>query len=446
MVAEIGQNRFRNKRRILAAALVPMLLFLLLFQGKETAAAASSCKLGIKGNGTSGIYIDINAAPYNTIFLKNQGGYEKYAYVAQGCAWFASARVNQLTGKGTTIFSGSSWYSWVYKEYGFQRGSTLRPGALACYSTHVAVVEAVNGDIVTVSQGGMKGLSDKDHGYCIISTMTSAKLRTQGGCGKFLGYVYLGVTATPEIKEEITNIPEDTEYLSEVDSGESSEAIKEGAAEQAPMVDAVPSVQEISEKSAGELSTLKATEAKAEDSVYVPKKTSISLKKKTAVYTGKRIAIDAAVVTGSSKKPVYTYYTDKACTKGKSTKAPINAGTYYVKASVAADNLYQAAESSPVKLKIVKAVQSISNVRTSIQAKKNLKSIQRFQLKGSAKGSISYKLLKSKSGIRLDASGTLSVPKKMKKGVYSLTVRVTAGATQNFKKCTKNVTVKVTVR
>ena len=60
----------------------------------------ATCSAGINGNGTGGIYIDINSAPYTTFAGYSYG---EYAYTSQGCAWFASARVNQLTGKGNVI-------------------------------------------------------------------------------------------------------------------------------------------------------------------------------------------------------------------------------------------------------------------------------------------------------------------------------------------------------
>ena len=148
----------------------------------------ATCSSGIKGNGTSGIFININGAPYTTFATYSWG---QYAYGREGCAWFASARVKELTGKGNTILSGWAWYNTQYSNYGFSRGSEPRAKALACYGNHVAVVEAVNGDTVTVSQGGMGGLSDAAHGYCVISTMSRAKLESQGGCGVFYGYVYL---------------------------------------------------------------------------------------------------------------------------------------------------------------------------------------------------------------------------------------------------------------
>ena len=77
---------------------------------------------GIGGNGTGGIYIDINAAPYTN--YANIPTWGQYAYGRSGCAWFASARVNQLTGANCTIYSGKSWYNfssrkckWKYRNH-----------------------------------------------------------------------------------------------------------------------------------------------------------------------------------------------------------------------------------------------------------------------------------------------------------------------------------------
>ena len=71
----------------------------------------ATCSSGIKGNGTNGISININAAPYTTFAGYSYG---QYAYGKEGCAWFASARVKELTGQGNTIFSGWAWYNTQY--------------------------------------------------------------------------------------------------------------------------------------------------------------------------------------------------------------------------------------------------------------------------------------------------------------------------------------------
>ena len=63
---------------------------------------AASAPSGILGNGTGGIYIDINSAPYTTYQKKPRWGINAYTEV--GCAWFASARVYQLTGNDNPIY------------------------------------------------------------------------------------------------------------------------------------------------------------------------------------------------------------------------------------------------------------------------------------------------------------------------------------------------------
>ena len=142
---------------------------------------------GIKNNGLDGITINIYGSPYSEMAKVPTWG--QYAYGSEGCAWFATSRAKQLTGKNiTTIFSGTSWYNTQYANYGFTRGSTIRAKALACYSGHIAVVEQVNGDTVTISEGGNTSYPSND--YCVIRHRTISQVQSNG----FLGYVYLGVS------------------------------------------------------------------------------------------------------------------------------------------------------------------------------------------------------------------------------------------------------------
>ncbi len=149
----------------------------------ETTALAPS---GIMGNGTNGIYININAAPYTTLAETTS-----YAYKRGGCAWFASSRARQLTGKNISIHGPSNWWNTYYANYGFTRGYTPRAKCFAIYTNHMLVVERIDGNVITVSEGATPK-SDADHGYCIIYTTTREQLESNNG-GDFVGYVYLGV-------------------------------------------------------------------------------------------------------------------------------------------------------------------------------------------------------------------------------------------------------------
>lgn len=155
------------------------------FGGPDSSALAPS---GIMNNGTNGIYININAAPYTTLAETTS-----YAYRRGGCAWFASSRARELTGKNISIHGPSNWWNTYYANYGFTKGYTPRAKCFAIYTNHMLVVERIDGSVITVSEGATPQ-SDADHGYCIIYTTTREKLEGNNG-GEFVGYIYLNVGA-----------------------------------------------------------------------------------------------------------------------------------------------------------------------------------------------------------------------------------------------------------
>lgn len=168
--------------------ILSVLLALMMLLGALPVMAFAHGSNGIAGNGTNGISINIYADPYNSFSQIATWG--KYAWGPSGCAWFASARVKELTGKGSMIYSGYSWFYSQYASYGFTRGSATPTGkALACYADHVSVVEAVSGNTYTISEGGNRSYAGND--YCVIRTTT--KSAVESGNGGFYGYVYLGV-------------------------------------------------------------------------------------------------------------------------------------------------------------------------------------------------------------------------------------------------------------
>lgn len=148
--------------------------------------ARGSAPYGIKNNGLGGIYININEAPYSTLNSPN-------AYDKTGCAWFASARVKQLTGKCDTYWSGTSWYNSQYATYGFSRGQSPQAGSLICWSNHVAVLEKIEGNTAYISQGGDTYRSSAEYGYCAIDTYSLSSIKSISS-STFLGYVYLGIS------------------------------------------------------------------------------------------------------------------------------------------------------------------------------------------------------------------------------------------------------------
>ena len=93
--------------------------------------AQASCSAGIMNNGLNGIYININAAPYTSLATTTS-----VAYRRGGCAWFASSRARELTGKNIIIHGPANWLNSKYALYGFTRGSQPRAKSLAIYPNH----------------------------------------------------------------------------------------------------------------------------------------------------------------------------------------------------------------------------------------------------------------------------------------------------------------------
>ncbi len=195
----------------------------------------------------------------------------------------------------------------------------------------------------------------------------------------------------------------------------------------------------------------------AESNVAVLKITraaqKIKLTKKTAAYTGKVIKIGAASGYSGTGKITYTYYTDKACTKTVKVSAVKNAGTYYVKAKIAADTNYKAATSSAVVLKITKAAQTLKVTKatktvSAAKVKKAAQTVKALTVKG-AKTTVVYTRVASGSSAKLTvnkSTGKITVKKGTAKGTYKIKVKVTAKAGTNYKAASKTVTVAVKVK
>ena len=154
----------------------------------------------IQNNGLGGIYIDIDSAPYSTTF-KNDDAYGK-----MGCSWFASARVNQLTGKGSVVWNGCGWYNTQGVNLGFKKygsGEAFRANSVICYGptdgttnpAHVRILEKIEGNYAYISEGGTINAT-ASNGYCRIAkvTLSSLKNNIKGSkkTYKYLGYIYYG--------------------------------------------------------------------------------------------------------------------------------------------------------------------------------------------------------------------------------------------------------------
>ena len=89
----------------------------------------------------------------------NQNAYPGSAM--PNCVGYAWGRAYEITGKRPTLSKGNGNTFWGYSD-GYTRGSAPKLGAIACWNGgslgHVAVVEKIDGDIVTISHSTWSGV------------------------------------------------------------------------------------------------------------------------------------------------------------------------------------------------------------------------------------------------------------------------------------------------
>lgn len=141
---------------------------------------------GISGNGTGGIYIDVNAAPFTT-YASRTPNYD--AYGPSGCGWFASARAHQITGKSSPIWNHNGWWNTGAAKMGYTKGTTPQAPALICWGGHIAVLEKISGNTAIISEGGYSPAKYAANGYTKISQVSLSSI--PGRNSGFKGYVYL---------------------------------------------------------------------------------------------------------------------------------------------------------------------------------------------------------------------------------------------------------------
>lgn len=119
----------------------------------------------------------------NSYYNRSLNVYSQCGYGMPNCTAYAYGRIYEITGEEPLIKSGSadSWWSINKRNGYYEYGQEPKLGAIACWSNHVAVVEAINENTVTVSQSHWRG------NYFDTSTFTSGSSRFGQA---FYGYIY----------------------------------------------------------------------------------------------------------------------------------------------------------------------------------------------------------------------------------------------------------------
>ncbi|MBO7674231.1 MAG: hypothetical protein J6S63_04405 [Atopobiaceae bacterium] len=182
-------------------------------------------------------------------------------------------------------------------------------------------------------------------------------------------------------------------------------------------------------------------------------KSSIRLTAQSKTYNGKALAYSGKVTkSGSSGKVTYAYFSDAKCTKKVTASKVKTAGTYYVKATVAADANHEVATSAAVKLTIAKAanpmtVKAVTRSAKLATVKKKAVTVKIPMSVSKAQGKLTYKKASGSSVLSINSkTGQVSVKKGTKKGTYKIKVKVTAAGNTNYKSGAKTVACTVVVK
>lgn len=168
------------KRWVAVTVSLLMVLGCCLTAAVQTQVSAAG-ESGILNNGLNGVSININSGWY-PYYQNLDATWGQYAYGPAGCAWFATSRASEVTNKDYgSIYSAYKWAYEVAPKYNYTFDNNIAPNSIACYVNneggphHVAFIEQVNGDTVTLSEGG-SWRSDNAHGYTIIRTCSISDL------------------------------------------------------------------------------------------------------------------------------------------------------------------------------------------------------------------------------------------------------------------------------
>ncbi|MCR5667382.1 MAG: hypothetical protein K6G01_11220 [Eubacterium sp.] len=179
----------------------------------------------------------------------------------------------------------------------------------------------------------------------------------------------------------------------------------------------------------------------------------IHLKAQKKTYNGKKKSYTGNVTwSGSDGKVTYSYYSDAACTKKISASKVKKAGTYYVKATIAADSNYEAATSAPVKLTIKKAantmkVSAVKKTAKRVTVKKKAVTLALPMSIKKAKGTVTFKKVSGSSKLTISKkTGKVTVKKGTSSGTYTIKIKVKAAGNNNYKAKSKTITCKVVVK
>lgn len=147
--------------------------------------------------------------PSNAYYFSNNVFY-KAGYGMPNCTAYAWGRAYEILGSKPSLSTGNAKEWWGYNAGKYSSGQTPRLGSVVCWGSpegggygHVAVVEEINGDILTISESSLGGF--------MFRTRKFNKKNMGAG---FQGYIYMGdfstIPVSPPVKLPAKNLAQAT--------------------------------------------------------------------------------------------------------------------------------------------------------------------------------------------------------------------------------------------
>ncbi|MDD5886827.1 MAG: CHAP domain-containing protein [Oscillospiraceae bacterium] len=125
-------------------------------------------------------------APRNNAYYTSKNKYYQTGYGMPNCTAYAYGRAYEILKSKPKLAMGNAyeWYGYNKNNNCYDYGRSPRLGAIACWGRgHVAVVEKISGDKITISESHYSGK------YFDTKTLTRGK--ESNYVGKFQGYIYI---------------------------------------------------------------------------------------------------------------------------------------------------------------------------------------------------------------------------------------------------------------
>ncbi|MDE6659322.1 MAG: CHAP domain-containing protein [Eubacterium sp.] len=145
----------------------------------------------------------------NPYYNRTLNVYAKQGYGMPNCTAYAYGRIYEITGEAPLINSGNAgdwWFINKRNDY-YEYGSEPKIGAIACWNSHVSVVEEIDGDTVTTSESHWGG---KYFNTQVYDNPNHTYRQT------FYGYIYASDAVFAEEEKPVYDYTQDISEYTEI--------------------------------------------------------------------------------------------------------------------------------------------------------------------------------------------------------------------------------------